>query len=58
MPYPPLQANGKEKLREMFHILWSILIAAAADPDCGNVVCIIDALDECEELSRGLLLDR
>jgi hypothetical protein len=53
---PAFEANGK-KLREMFHILWNILIAAAADPDCGNVVCIIDALDECEELSRGPFLE-
>jgi hypothetical protein len=50
------EANGK-KLREMFHTLWNILIAAAADSDCGNVVCIIDALDECEELSRSPLLE-
>jgi ankyrin repeat domain-containing protein 50 len=53
---PAFEANGK-KLREMFQTLWNILIAAAADPDCGNVVCIIDALDECEELSRGPLLE-
>ena len=53
---PAFEANGK-RLREMFHTLWNILIAAAADPDCGNVVCIIDALDECEELSRGPFLE-
>ena len=53
---PAFEANGK-KLREMFHTLWNILIAVAADPACGNVVCIIDALDECEEVSRHPFLE-
>jgi hypothetical protein len=39
-----------------FTTLWTILLKAAADPDCGNVVCIIDALDECEEVTRAELI--
>ncbi|KAI5840896.1 hypothetical protein BZA05DRAFT_427763 [Tricharina praecox] len=37
--------------------LWRIFRAATTDPDCGNVICIIDALDECEESTRKSLID-
>ncbi|KAI9767544.1 MAG: hypothetical protein M1840_005581 [Geoglossum simile] len=40
-----------------FGSLWRILLAAAADPDCGGVMCVLDGLDECEEPTRVLLLD-
>lgn len=36
--------------------LWDILDAASADSEAGNIVCIIDAIDECEEFSRSLLI--
>ena len=36
--------------------LWDIFAAVAADPAAGNIVCVIDALDECEESSRNQLL--
>jgi hypothetical protein len=36
--------------------LWDILKAASTDPEAGNIVCVIDALDECEETSRRLLI--
>ena len=43
-------------LQELFERLWSILKKAAADTNAGTVVCVIDALDECEESSRTRLL--
>jgi len=29
--------------------LWDILVKAVAEGWCGNVICVVDALDECEE---------
>ena len=45
-----------EKFKEEFGTLWRIFKAATTDPDCGNIVCIIDALDECEEPTRAELV--
>jgi hypothetical protein len=48
---PAYQSQGTN-LPQNFHELWRILIKAATDPKAGEVVCILDALDECEELGR------
>ena len=40
------------RLPQSFYKLWSILTKASTDPKAGEVVCILDALDECEELGR------
>ena len=40
------------QLPKLFHKLWTILVKAATDPKAGEVVCILDALDECEESDR------
>src|SRR5207247_6901970 len=37
-------------------VLWEIWMACCADPRSGNIVCIIDALDECEAFGRTQLL--
>jgi ankyrin repeat protein len=44
-------ANG-DKLPQLIHTLWDILIKAAGDPEAGEVFCILDALDECTEGGR------
>ena len=44
-------------LHRLFERLWSILKEAAADAETGTVICIIDALDECEESGRTRLLN-
>ena len=49
-------SNGAQ-LHRLFERLWNILKEGAADADTGTVVCIIDALDECEESSRTRLLN-
>lgn len=48
-------ANGA-KLVEEPQNLWEILVAVAANPDAGEIICIIDALDECEEEGRKWLI--
>jgi ankyrin repeat protein len=45
------------QLSESFHKLWTILTKAASDPKAGEIVCVLDALDECAERERYLLID-
>ena len=46
------EADG-EKLIGSFRDLWDILINAAADHNAGEIICILDALDECEDKGRS-----
>ena len=39
-----------------FSKLWSIFTAAATDPLAGNVFCVLDALDECDEQEQVELI--
>jgi ankyrin repeat protein len=54
---PEFQRNG-DKLPQLFDTLWSILVTAAACPDAGSVICVLDALDECAESSRLPLIKK
>jgi len=54
----PEYKRNRSKLPGLFNELWSIFISAAADPDAGSVVCILDALDECAESTRLPLMRR
>ncbi|TVY81464.1 Vegetative incompatibility protein HET-E-1 [Lachnellula suecica] len=40
-----------------FSTTWGILVNAAADPHAGEIICVLDALDECEEEDRYVLID-
>ncbi|PWW74705.1 hypothetical protein C7212DRAFT_283300 [Tuber magnatum] len=42
------KAKGKGFTEEV-GALWDILVKAVADKGCGDVICVVDALDECEE---------
>ncbi len=48
---PRFKRNGAE-LPRLFSKLWDILTKATLDPDAGDTICIVDALDECEESGR------
>jgi len=50
------RSNGAQ-LRNMPRTLWDILRKAAADSAAGEVVCVLDALDECEESERNILIE-
>ena len=41
-----------DHLSKSFHKLWNILTKAMTDPRAGEVICVLDALDECEESGR------
>lgn len=44
------------KMLESLHLLWDIFIYAATDPICDGTYIVLDALDECEKVSRDYLL--
>ena len=48
--------NHGPKLSQMFSDLWEVLMKCAKDSEAGRIICVVDALDECEEESRNQLL--
>ena len=44
------------KTFEELSVLWKICTACFDDPCLGDVICVLDALDECEAQDRGQLL--
>jgi hypothetical protein len=53
---PSFNRNGPELQRETAE-LWQILLQAATDSNAGDVVCILDALDECAIEGQANLSD-
>lgn len=53
----PAFGNEGEKIQGLFSDLWAILQASLTDPAAGNTICVLDALDECEESGRILLIN-
>jgi hypothetical protein len=45
-------------LRENLSQLWELLLDCAKSPDAGQIICVLDALDECDELSREQFLHK
>ena len=54
---PSAKRYGK-KLRDDFSELWEILMRCGQDSEAGDIICILDALDECEKESRHHLLQK
>jgi ankyrin repeat domain-containing protein 50 len=50
------EADG-EKLIGSFRDLWDILINAAANHNAGEIICILDALDECEDKGQSQIVE-
>ena len=44
-------------LSTTFPELWPIFIAAATDPTAGDIVCVLDALDECNDQEQARLIE-
>jgi hypothetical protein len=55
--YQPFKSNGPG-IRSMFHPLWDLLITTAGDSSTGEVLCLLDALDECQADARKQLMDQ
>lgn len=45
-----------EHIRTMFSVLWRVLEESAADTEAGEIICVLDALDECGEAAREELI--
>ncbi|KAI1307445.1 hypothetical protein F5Y03DRAFT_352284 [Xylaria venustula] len=41
-----------------FSELWDILLDCATSPDAGEIVCVLDALDECNQTDRNFVIDK
>ncbi|KAJ5372585.1 hypothetical protein N7517_004591 [Penicillium concentricum] len=54
----PAHKNYGKALTRSFSELWNILLACAKSPHAGEVICIFDALDECEKQSRLQLIKK
>ena len=52
---PKWEENG-EKVQDEVDELWRTLLAAATDPVADGVTCVLDALDECRENDRRILI--
>ncbi len=50
------QSNGNQ-LTHSFAWLWKTFRAATSRPEAGEIICILDALDECEEQGKGTLIE-
>lgn len=46
-----------QKLIHGLDMLWATLVAASTAPESGNIICLIDGFDECEEAARAQLMD-
>jgi ankyrin repeat domain-containing protein 50 len=44
-----------EKFTSSFSELWDTLLSVAEDKDAGEIVCLLDAIDECEDCGRSQL---
>lgn len=45
-----------QNLSSMFSTLWDILQRSATDPEAGEIICVLDALNECSTPARETLI--
>lgn len=50
--------HKNEQFLTDFNALWNAFVRAATDPMNGELICILDALDECQEQSRKALIGK
>ena len=53
---PKYRERG-DKLVASLPELWSIFMTVAADPTAGSMICVLDALDECDNQQRPKLIE-
>lgn len=54
---PAIISHGKWLKRD-FEALWNLLMRSATDQDAGDIVCLLDGLDECKESDRKRLISK
>ncbi|KAI0413476.1 hypothetical protein F5X98DRAFT_390791 [Xylaria grammica] len=50
--------NYGKALSTNFSELWNLLLECAATPGAGEIVCALDALDECREEDRNIIINK
>jgi ankyrin repeat protein len=53
---PHFKKNGS-KLPQLFTALWDTLVDVSTDPKAGEIICVLDALDECEKSDQVHLIN-
>jgi hypothetical protein len=53
---PEYQKGGS--LANLFEPLWNLFVKTCRDPDAGQIICILDALDECAASHKRILATR
>lgn len=54
----PAFRENKEKTSQNFELMWKIVQDIALDPDCGKIVFLLDALDECQSSEQQNLITK
>lgn len=54
----PSHKNYGKDLAQSFSELWRILVGCADSPNAGEIICVLDALDECNAYGRRQLIDK
>ena len=47
----------KDKFITDFEAVWNVFNAAVDSNSCGDVICVLDGLEKCDEGSRNLLIN-
>ncbi|CAG8253715.1 unnamed protein product [Penicillium nalgiovense] len=55
-PYSTILGEIPGWLTKSFSSLWDLLVKVASNPNAGEIVCVLDALDECEGSGRSQLI--
>jgi hypothetical protein len=45
-------------LKNEFELLWSLFLSATTGKSAGDIICVLDALDECRQPDRNKLITR
>lgn len=54
----PSSKSYGDKLSNTFSELWKVLNKTAEDVNAGHIICVLDALDECEGKSIQMVIDK
>ncbi|KAF4628883.1 hypothetical protein G7Y89_g9267 [Cudoniella acicularis] len=54
----PAFRKDKDKISQNFEIMWEIAQGIALDPDCGKIIFLLDALDECQSTEQRSLIGK
>jgi len=52
----PAFRENKDKISQNFEVMWKIIRDITLDPDCGKIVFLLDALDECQSSEQKNLI--